>query len=84
MTVLCIVSGENMPTAVDGSADGMTVDGGAEGEKRLWKVDFRNFVARARELGLEGSGRRVDSGMGLGNSFGSATVDGERSVSVGA
>ena len=58
MTVLCIVSGENMPDAKE------------EGNK----VDFGAFVRKARELGLAREagaeiGRRVDSGVGMGSSF---------------
>jgi hypothetical protein len=42
MTVLCIVSGEDMLAA---------------GEDGRSKLDFRGLVARVRELGWEGRGR---------------------------
>ena len=68
MTVLCIVSGENMPAAGGGGGGG-----GAGGESR---VDFRRLVQRARELGLGNrggaggaTGRRIDSGVAMGSSF---------------
>lgn len=62
MTVLCIVSGENVPAARERDADGDWQDGP--------KVDFRHFVKRARELGIAGPvGKRIDSGMSLGRSF---------------
>ncbi len=62
MTVLCIVSGENVPAARERGDDGEWQDGP--------KVDFGLFVKRARELGIAGSiGTRIDSGMGLGRSF---------------
>lgn len=44
MTVLCIVSGENMPAARQQDANGSWVNGP--------KIDFGAFVKRARELGL--------------------------------
>jgi chromosome segregation ATPase len=71
MTVLCIVSGENMPAATAAA-------GGGGGESR---VDFRRLVQRARELGLGNmarggaggaavaNGRRIDSGVAMGGSF---------------
>jgi chromosome segregation ATPase len=57
MTVLCIVSGENMPGVKER-------DGGT-------KMDFRKLVGRARELGLGSGrvGRRIDSGVAMGSSF---------------
>ena len=71
MTVLCIVSGENVPAARERDEEGEWRDGP--------KVDFRLFVKRARELGLGGSGgRRIDSG--LGRNFGGAS----QSTAVGA
>jgi structural maintenance of chromosomes protein 5 len=58
MTVLCIVSGENMPPARVRGEDGRWKEG--------VKVDFREFVRKAKELGIgQGSGRRVDSGFGM-------------------
>lgn len=56
MTVLCIVSGENMPAA------------GTDGASR---VDFRKLVERARDLGLNRQpvSRRIDSGVAMGSSF---------------
>lgn len=74
MTVLCIVSGENMPAA------------GSEGESR---VDFRRLVARARELGLarQQGGRRIDSGVAMGRSFSGDDMygdgDGEEEEGIG-
>jgi structural maintenance of chromosomes protein 5 len=74
MTVLCIVSGENMPAARFRTEDGQWEEGR--------KVDFREFLRRAKESviarGGDG-GRRVDSGLGMG-SFESTT----RSATVGA
>lgn len=58
MTVLCIVSGENMPGVKER-------EGGA-------RMDFRMLVGRARELGLGGgrvAGRRIDSGVAMGSNF---------------
>lgn len=61
MTVLCIVSGENMPAARELDEEGRWVDGR--------KVDFKAFVRRAKELGFaQGTGtggRRIDSGVGM-------------------
>jgi structural maintenance of chromosomes protein 5 len=56
MTVLCIVSGENMPAA---NTDGAS------------RVDFRKLAQRARELGLDRNpaGRKIDSGVAMGSSF---------------
>ncbi|EXJ88685.1 hypothetical protein A1O1_05616 [Capronia coronata CBS 617.96] len=66
MTVLCIVSGENMPAARERDDEGNWVDGP--------KVDFRVFVQKAKELGMgvndASEGRRVDSGIGLSGSLG--------------
>jgi len=59
MTVLCIVSGENMPAARTKNADGTWLDGP--------KIDFRAFAQKTRELGyVKDGGRRIDSGVGLG------------------
>lgn len=44
MTVLCIVSGENMPAARQRDDDGKWRDGP--------KVDFREFVRKAKQLGM--------------------------------
>ncbi|KAK5272668.1 Structural maintenance of chromosomes protein 5 [Exophiala xenobiotica] len=59
MTVLCIVSGENMPAARQQGEDGRWVDGP--------KVDFRAFVQKAKQLGFGApqNGRRFDSGVGM-------------------
>ncbi|KIW22816.1 uncharacterized protein PV07_11077 [Cladophialophora immunda] len=59
MTVLCIVSGENMPAARKQDEAGNWQDGP--------KVDFRMFVKRAKELDMDGfaEGRRIDSGVGM-------------------
>lgn len=67
MTVLCIVSGENMPAARERDEDGNWVDGP--------KVDFRAFVQKAKGLGMgvSNDGRRVDSGIGMNRSFGDAS-----------
>ncbi|EXJ56544.1 hypothetical protein A1O7_06888 [Cladophialophora yegresii CBS 114405] len=66
MTVLCIVSGENVPAARERDDEGAWHEGP--------KVDFKLFVARARDLGIGAAAgaRRIDSGMGFGQSFGSA------------
>ncbi|KIV77279.1 hypothetical protein PV11_09090 [Exophiala sideris] len=66
MTVLCIVSGENMPAAREQDEEGWWVDGR--------KVDFRAFVRLAKDLGYAqgNSGRRVDSGVGM-RGFGGAS-----------
>lgn len=73
MTVLCIVSGENMPAARQQAEDGRWVDGP--------KVDFRAFVQKAKQLGFgtPQNGRRVDSGVGM---KGFATAS--QSTAVGA
>lgn len=66
MTVLCIVSGENMPSASDSKKTGE--DGKIYIEKAK-KIDFTAYAKRARELGMNrsieanGGGRRVDSGV---------------------
>ncbi|KIW38457.1 uncharacterized protein PV06_09418 [Exophiala oligosperma] len=60
MTVLCIVSGENMPSARVQNEKGGWIDGP--------KVDFRSFLQKAQNLGHRGAApndRRVDSGVGL-------------------
>jgi len=73
MTVLCIVSGENMPSATDTKRRD---EDGNEHMVKGRKVDFAAFASRARELGMGRSsaaaGRRVDSGVAM------------RSVPVGA
>ena len=91
MTVLCIVSGENMPAAGSG---GVEESGGSS------RVDFRKLVQRARELGLGNTnasrggvggggvvaGRRIDSGVAMGSSsfdsmndmYGNGDGDGDR------
>jgi len=79
MTVLCIVSGENMPPAVKDGEEGTEVQT-SDGElKKLWRVDFSKFVERARELGLRSQagglgagGKRIDIGIGRNNMFGRA------------
>ena len=64
MTVLCIVSGENMPSATDLVKRGEIVEKGR-------KIDFVEYAKRARRLGLGGErggalgGRRIDSGVGM-------------------
>ncbi len=74
MTVLCIVSGENMPSATDVKR---RREDGNEDVVKGRKIDFAAFARRARELGMGQSsaaaGRRVDSGVGM-----------SRSVPVGA
>ncbi|RVX66141.1 hypothetical protein B0A52_09870 [Exophiala mesophila] len=59
MTVLCIVSGENMPAARERDENGKWRDGR--------KVDFREFVKKAKQLGLGDHvvHSRVDSGLDL-------------------
>lgn len=73
MTVLCIVSGENMPAAGAQDDEGNWVDGP--------KVDFREFVKQAQQLGYGhmglDNGRRVDSDVPLGRSVGMARQLGE-------
>lgn len=65
MTVLCIVSGENMPAAREQDEEGRWVEGR--------KVDFQAFVQKAKELGLGAGtprdGRRTDSGVGMGGTM---------------
>lgn len=68
MTVLCIVSGENMPTARRRDDQGKWVDGA--------KVDFAKFIKIARDLKLNDhgrTGRRIDSGVSFARR--SETVD---------
>jgi chromosome segregation ATPase len=74
MTVLCIVSGENVPAARERDDEGEWHDGP--------KVDFNLFVTRARDLGIGAAvgGRRMEFGMGFGQSLGSAS----QSPAVGA
>jgi len=72
MTVLCIVSGENMPSA--GDTKTRDEDGNMVIQKGK-KIDFSAFARRAREMGTAmNGGRRVDSGVGMGG----------RGVQVGA
>jgi structural maintenance of chromosomes protein 5 len=76
MTVLCIVSGEHVPS------EDTTYGAGENHETTpVPKMDFMAFCRKARELNMAGTsvGRRVDSGVGLEASFGSAS-----SVEVGA
>ncbi|KIX99105.1 uncharacterized protein Z520_05566 [Fonsecaea multimorphosa CBS 102226] len=73
MTVLCIVSGENMPAARERDEAGNWHDGP--------KVDFRLFVKRAKQMdmGRFAEGRMIDSGVGINGSFdstGQSTVVG--------
>jgi structural maintenance of chromosomes protein 5 len=75
MTVLCIVSGEHVP------GEDSTYEAGEDHQTTIVpKMDFMAFARRARELNMAGTsgGRRVDSGVGLEASFGSAS-----SVEVG-
>ncbi|KAH0842176.1 hypothetical protein AYO21_00199 [Fonsecaea monophora] len=74
MTVLCIVSGENMPAARELDAKGNWHDGP--------KVDFRLFVRHAKEQKIDVStdGRRIDSDVAMTGSFESAS----QSTAVGA
>lgn len=64
MTVLCIVSGENMPSASDTKK---TREDGRTYMEKGKTIDFAAFARRARELGIgqsgTGGGRRVDSGV---------------------
>lgn len=68
MTVLCIVSGENMPSATDQKKIG---EDGNEFIERGRKIDFAAFARKARQLRLSRSnngakgGRRVDSGVSM-------------------
>ncbi|KAJ9652140.1 Structural maintenance of chromosomes protein 5 [Neophaeococcomyces mojaviensis] len=72
MTVLCIVSGENMPSASDKKT--RDEDGNVVVQKGR-KIDFTALARRARELGTRmNDGRRVDSGVAMGG----------RSIQVGA
>lgn len=61
MKVLCIVSGEKMPSEEAMEVEGE--EGGAGG------VDFRAWVERARRLGMGAGGKRVDSGAYMGSDF---------------
>ena len=79
MTVLCIVSGENVPGEMGKDEDG--------NEFENPKMDFKEFVRIGKELGYGGAdvGRRTDSGVGLEGSFGSGfRREGSRMTSVGA
>ena len=78
MVVHCIVSGENVPGSTIESRDGGVVD--------TPKMDLRAFAAKAREVGLGsgGSGRRADSGIGFGSTFGSDEMPSGRITAVGA
>ena len=79
MTVLCIVSGENVPGEMGQDAEGNQVANPT--------VDFKDIVRKAKQLGIGAGevGRRVDSGVGLGQSFGSDfSREGSRMTSVGA
>lgn len=73
MTVLCIVSGENMPSVTDTKRRD---EDGNEHVVEGKKIDFAAFASRARELGMGRSataaGRRVDPAVAM------------RSVPVGA
>ena len=66
MTVLCIVSGESMPSATDVKRRG---EDGNDILVKGRKIDFAAFARRARELGMGQSSsaaeRRVDSGVGM-------------------
>lgn len=77
MTVLCIVSGENVP------GEKATFEDQDQVSHPAPKMDFMAFARRARELGMAGAvatgERRVDSGVGLGSSFASTS-----GVEVGA
>ncbi|KEF51802.1 uncharacterized protein A1O9_12139 [Exophiala aquamarina CBS 119918] len=57
MTVLCIVSGENMPAARQEDGRGNVVSSGP-------KIDFRAFAKRARELGIA-SGHDARSALAM-------------------
>ncbi|KIX01523.1 uncharacterized protein Z518_09249 [Rhinocladiella mackenziei CBS 650.93] len=67
MTVLCIVSGEDIPPARERDENGEWVDGP--------KIDFRLLAAKARELGFGNvaDGKRLDSGIVMTQSFESAS-----------
>ncbi|KAL9624698.1 MAG: hypothetical protein Q9160_001052, partial [Pyrenula sp. 1 TL-2023] len=76
MKVLCIVSGEKMPSPEE-----------VEGE--VGRIDFGEWIGRARALGMGsgGRGKRIDSGayFGDGNGNGNGLEDGVGSgVEVGA
>lgn len=61
MTVLCVVSGENVPSATDVRR---TAEGGNEYTEKGRKFDFAAFAGRARQLGLgrlPGGEGRMDS-----------------------
>lgn len=65
MTVLCIVSGENMPSATDVTRYG---ENGEEYVEKGCTIDFSAYTRKARSLGYARSstvGWRVDSGIGL-------------------
>ncbi|KAL2444425.1 Structural maintenance of chromosomes protein 5 [Exophiala dermatitidis] len=77
MTVLCIVSGENMPAARERDEDGNWVEGP--------KVDFRALVERAKQLGTGAiDRRRVDSGVSMGLSRRSLGNASSQVAAVGA
>lgn len=76
MTVLCIVSGENMPAAREQDDEGNWDEGP--------KVDFRTIVQKAKALGwgTASDGRRVDSGVGIGRALESGRAS--RLATIGA
>ena len=80
MTVLCIVSGENVPGETEMDAEGNEVENP--------RIDFRTLLQKAKMQGLGGrGGKRTDSGIGLGagGDLGSDfSREGSRLTSVGA
>ena len=79
MTVLCIVSGENVPGEMGKDEDG--------NEYENPNISFREFVEKAKRLGYGNAshGRRIDSEVGLEGRFGSDfSHEGSRMSSVGA
>jgi structural maintenance of chromosomes protein 5 len=73
MTVLCIVSGENVPQVGSPVPTSEEDDAAPPYYKKYPVLDFKAMAARARELGFgtppgvlsEGIGRRVDSGVAM-------------------
>ena len=57
MKILCIVSGEQMPSAEEQESDS---------PGSIGKVDFREWIKRAQRIGLNSDEKRIDSGLGIG------------------
>ena len=69
MKVLCIVSGEQMPTPEEQG----------DGPGCIGKVDFKDWIKRVQKIGLPD--KRIDSGLGMGSS---SLNGGSQTTEVGA